>query len=159
MYKLLYFIVALIPLIECHYEVPKPTIEVLKPKGFKVSIPDEEGITLFAFHGNVNREMDGLEAGDMSKDILKKHKGKWTFFERKLKLKKGDAVYFWLFVIKNGLGYRLDDASFVYNGKKFCRCESMFLCTLFLIFTSLILPTFHYILLFTRSNITLFIFT
>lgn len=117
MYKLLCFALTLLPLIECQYEVPKPVIEVLKPKGFRVSIPDEEGITLFAFHGNVNREMDGLEAGDMSKDILKKRKGKWTFFEKKLKLKKGDTVYFWLYVIKDGLGYRLDDASFTYNGK------------------------------------------
>lgn len=117
MNQLLCVAAALMPLIKCQYEVPEPTIEVLKPKGFKVSIPDEDGITLFAFHGNVNRQMDNLEAGDMSKDILKKYKGKWTFFERKLKLKKGDTVYFWLFVIKDGLGYRLDDASFVYNGE------------------------------------------
>lgn len=117
MYKLVCFAFMLIPLIECQYKVPNPRVEVLKPKGFKVSIPDEEGITLFAFHGNVNQEMDGLEAGDMSKDILKKHKGRWTFFERKLKLKKGDTVYFWLYVIKDGLGHRLDDGYFVYNGK------------------------------------------
>lgn len=118
MNALLCFALALMPLIKCQYEVPEPTIEVLKPKGFRVSIPDEEGISLFAFHGNVNREMDGLEAGDMSKDILRKRDGRWTFFEKKLKLKKGDTVYFWLFVIRDGLGYRLDDASFVYNGKR-----------------------------------------
>lgn len=127
MYIVLCSVLLLVPLIECYYEVPNPSIEVLKPKGFKVSIPDEEGITLFAFHGNVNSEMDGLEAGDMSKDILKKHKGKWTFHERKLKLKKGDTVYFWLFVIKDGLGYRLDDGIFVYNGKKIGFVYKMFI--------------------------------
>lgn len=129
--QLLFLALSLIPLIKCQYEVPKPTIEVLKPKGFKVSILDEDGISLFAFHGNVNREMDGLEAGDMSKDILKKHKGRWTFFERKLKLKKGDTVYFWLYVLKDGLGYRLDDASFVYNGKRYF---FVFLYPLYLLF-------------------------
>lgn len=111
------FATALLPLVKCQYEVPEPTIEVLKPKGFKVSIPDDEGITLFAFHGNVNKEMDGLEAGEMSKDILKKKDGRWTFFEKKLRLKKGDTVYFWLFVIRDGLGYRYDDGTFVYNGE------------------------------------------
>lgn len=99
------------------YELPEPTIEVLKPKGFRVSIPDEEGIQLFAFHGNVNKEMDGLEAGDMSKDVLKKRNGRWVFEERKLKLKKGDTVYYWLFVIKDGLGYRLDDRAYVFEGE------------------------------------------
>jgi len=32
------------------YEVTKAKIEVFYPKGFEVSIPDEEGISLFAFH-------------------------------------------------------------------------------------------------------------
>lgn len=99
------------------YELPEPTIEVLKPKGLRVSIPDEEGVQLFAFHGNVNKEMDGLEAGDMSKDILKKRNGRWVFEERKLRLKKGDTVYYWLFVIKDGLGYRLDDRAYVFDGE------------------------------------------
>lgn len=130
MYQVLCFALILVPLIQCNYEFPKPLIEVLKPKGFKVSIPDEEGITLFAFHGKVNEEMDGLEAGDMSKDILKKRKGRWTFFERKLKLKKGDKVYFWLYVIKDGLGYRLDDGLFVYNGKQKYHCFLIYICRL-----------------------------
>lgn len=133
--QLLFLALSLMPLIKCQYEVPEPTIEVLKPKGFKVSIPDEDGISLFAFHGTVNREMDGLEAGDMSRDILKKHRGKWTFFEKKLKLKKGDTVYFWLYVLKDGLGYRLDDASFTYNGERdFLHFGILFICFSFLFF-------------------------
>lgn len=103
--------------VKCEYEVPQPSIEVSKPKGFRVSIPDEEGIQLFAFHGAINRELDGLEAGDMSKDVLKKRNGRWTFHERKLKLKKGDTLYYWLFVIKDGLGYRLDDGIYTFKGK------------------------------------------
>lgn len=101
----------------CHYEVPEPRIEVLRPKGFRVSIPDEHGVQLFAFHGNVNKEMDGLEAGHMSKDVLKKRGGRWVFEEKKLRLKKGDVVYYWLYVLKDGLGYRLDDGVFEYSGK------------------------------------------
>lgn len=48
------------------YAVPKARIEVLHPKGFSVSIPDTPGIQMFAFHGNLNSPMDGLEAGQFS---------------------------------------------------------------------------------------------
>lgn len=102
------------------YEIPEPKIDVLKPRGFRISIPHEDGIRIFSFHGNVNKEMDGLEAGDMSQDILQQRNGRWTFEEPKTKLKKGDIVYYWLYIEKDGLGYRLDDASFVFNGELMC---------------------------------------
>ncbi|XP_076264087.1 beta-1,3-glucan-binding protein 2-like [Rhynchophorus ferrugineus] len=93
------------------YEVPKPKIEV-HPKGFTVAIPDEEGISLFAFHGNINKPMADLEAGQFSKDILRKKNHEWVFNETRTKLKEGDVIYYWLFVIKDGLGYRYDDGQY-----------------------------------------------
>lgn len=48
------------------YVVPKPTIKVLEPSGFRVSIPDDEGIQLFAIHANINKPMDGLEGNFFS---------------------------------------------------------------------------------------------
>lgn len=101
------------------YEVPKATIEVYYPKGFEVSIPHEEGITLFAFHGKLNEEMEGLEAGTWARDIVKMKNGRWTFRDREAKLKPGDILYYWTYVIYNGLGYREDDGVFAvsaYNG-------------------------------------------
>ncbi|XP_065362264.1 gram-negative bacteria-binding protein 3-like [Calliphora vicina] len=95
------------------YEVPTAKIEVFYPKGFEVSIPHEEGITLFAFHGKLNEEMDGLEAGTWSRDILKPKDGRWIFRDRLTKLKLGDTLYYWTYVIYNGLGYREDDGVFV----------------------------------------------
>ncbi|XP_011176860.2 gram-negative bacteria-binding protein 3 [Zeugodacus cucurbitae] len=97
------------------YEVPKAKIDVFHTKGFEVSIPDEEGITLFAFHGKLNEEMDGLEAGTWARDITKAKNGRWTFRDKNTKLKLGDTLYYWTYVIYNGLGYREDDGVYVVN--------------------------------------------
>lgn len=43
--------------VDSNYEFPPVLIEVLTPRGFQVSIPDSPGIQLFAFHGNINKEM------------------------------------------------------------------------------------------------------
>lgn len=98
------------------YTVPKAKIEVFYPKGFEVSIPHEEGITLFAFHGKLNEEMEGLEAGTWARDIVKMKNGRWTFRDRQAVLKPGDVLYYWTYVIYNGLGYREDDGAYVVSG-------------------------------------------
>ncbi|XP_073823128.1 gram-negative bacteria binding protein 3 [Musca autumnalis] len=95
------------------YEVPTATIEVFYPKGFQVSIPHEEGITLFAFHGKLNEEMDGLEAGTWARDIVKPKNGRWIFRDRITQLQLGDTLYYWTYVIYKGLGYREDDGVYV----------------------------------------------
>nr|XP_022908352.1 beta-1,3-glucan-binding protein-like [Onthophagus taurus] len=89
------------------YIVPEPTIEVFHPKGFTVSIPDDGEIKLFAFHGKINEEFDGREAGTFARDITLAKNGKWTFTDRNTRLKKGDIIYYWLYVINknDNLGY------------------------------------------------------
>jgi len=98
------------------YEVPAAKIDVYYPKGFEVSIPDEPGITLFAFHGKLNEEMEGLEAGTWARDIVKAKNGRWTFRDKITQLKIGDTLYYWTYVIYNGLGYREDDGVYVVRG-------------------------------------------
>lgn len=71
-------------------------------------MPDD-GFSLFAFHGKLNEEMEGLEAGHWSRDITKAKEGKWIFRDRNAQLKIGDKIYFWTYVIKDGLGYRQDN--------------------------------------------------
>ncbi|XP_004518427.1 gram-negative bacteria-binding protein 3 [Ceratitis capitata] len=108
-----YLTVAAVNATSLGYEVPRAKIEVFFPKGFEVSIPHEEGITLFAFHGKLNEEMEGLEAGTWSRDIVRVKNGRWTFRERNAKLRIGDTLYYWTYVIKDGLGYREDNGVFV----------------------------------------------
>ena len=80
------------------------------------SFPDD-GFSLFAFHGNLNVEMEGLEAGQWARDITKPKDGVWTFRDRNVELKIGDKIYFWTYVIKNGLGYRQDNGEWTVTGK------------------------------------------
>ncbi|XP_041986491.1 beta-1,3-glucan-binding protein 1-like isoform X3 [Aricia agestis] len=109
-------------LISCLYliganglEVPSAMLEAIYPKGLRVSIPDD-GFSLFAFHGKKNEEMDGLEAGHWSKDITKPKGGRWTFRDKDAKLKVGDKIYYWTYVIYNGLGYREDNGEWTVTG-------------------------------------------
>ncbi|XP_063234625.1 beta-1,3-glucan-binding protein 1-like [Bacillus rossius redtenbacheri] len=99
-----------------YYTVPEPTLEALKPKGLRVSIPDEPGVQLFAFHGNVNKPMEGLEGGHLSRDILKPKNGRWVFEDPRVRLKLNDTIYFWLYVQVDGLGYRRDDQKWTVTG-------------------------------------------
>lgn len=97
------------------YEAPPATLEAIHPKGLRVSVPDE-GFSLFAFHGKLNEEMEGLEAGHWSRDITKPKNGRWIFRDRNAALKIGDKIYFWTFVIKDGLGYRQDNGEWTVEG-------------------------------------------
>ncbi|CAG4946619.1 unnamed protein product [Parnassius apollo] len=90
------------------YVVPPAKLEAIHPQGLRVSIPDD-GFSLFAFHGKLNEEMNGLEAGHWSRDITKAKNNRWIFSDKNAKLKLGDTIYFWTYVIKDGLGYRQDN--------------------------------------------------
>lgn len=101
------------------YQVPDPTI-VTHPRGFEVSIPDDDGVQLFAFHGNINKPLEGWAAGTFSRDVLKKTKDRWVFKDKRTRLHPGDTIYYWLFVIKDNLGYRYDDGVYTVPGKCLC---------------------------------------
>ncbi|EFA01998.1 beta-1,3-glucan-binding protein 2 [Tribolium castaneum] len=95
-----------------HYNVPRPSIQAFRPRGFKVSIPHTEGIQLFAFHGNINKPLHGLEAGQFSQDVLQREGDEWVFQDSSAKLNVGDKIYYWLFIIKEDLGYRYDHGEY-----------------------------------------------
>ncbi|CAB0004746.1 unnamed protein product [Nesidiocoris tenuis] len=95
------------------FEFPPHKIELLTPTGFRVSVPDVPGATLFAVHINFNHEMEGLEAGDVAVDIIKKKNGRWTYTNKNRRLKPGDKLYYWLYLIVDKLGHRLDDQEFL----------------------------------------------
>lgn len=91
------------------YTPPQATVQALHPTGLRISIPDEHGITLVAFHVKFNEDFDGLEAGHIAKDILKVRNGQWTYQDRHTQLKRDDIVYYWVHVVYQGLGYNLID--------------------------------------------------
>lgn len=103
------------------YSIPTATIKVFESKGFSVSIPDSSGLRLFAFHGNLNSNLESLAGGTFSMDVLQPENGLWIFKDASAKLKIGDVINYWLFVEKDGLGYRQDLQKFVVKGKLLCR--------------------------------------
>lgn len=88
-----------------------PLVEGLSPKGLRVSIPDEKGIQLFAFHGKVNSRIRKLETGTMSKDIMQPTNGRWVYENFDIQLRIGDIVHYWIFVQINGFGHRIENLS------------------------------------------------
>ncbi|KAL6434020.1 hypothetical protein ACFW04_005876 [Cataglyphis niger] len=107
------------------YTPPMVTVEPLHPVGLRMSIPDEHGITLVAFHVKFNEDFDGLEAGQIAKDILKVRNGRWTYQDRHTELKRDDIIYYWIHVVYQGLGYNKIDQShrvvdfYNYDGTKY----------------------------------------
>uniref|UniRef100_A0A146KLX9 Beta-1,3-glucan-binding protein n=1 Tax=Lygus hesperus TaxID=30085 RepID=A0A146KLX9_LYGHE len=107
--------VFLLPLINGDdFTFPAPCIEILFPKGLRISIPDVEGSTLFAVHIKINEEFEGgLEAGHIARDVVIKKNGRWTFYEKHIRFKTGDRIYFWLYLIVDGLGKQLLNQEYV----------------------------------------------
>ncbi|KAG4076072.1 hypothetical protein HA402_010867 [Bradysia odoriphaga] len=99
------------------YEIPPPYVEVLT-KGFRVSIPDEPGITLFGFHGNINKRFYGNEEGDLRQDVLRARNGVWAYENRNRQVMEGDILYFWVYVQHESLGYVLDDQEFRFTFRR-----------------------------------------
>ncbi|XP_001361165.3 gram-negative bacteria-binding protein 3 [Drosophila pseudoobscura] len=98
------------------YSVPKATVKVNSPKGFEVSIPDEPGITLFAFHGKLNEEMDDLSDQTWATDIVTARNGRWTYRNRSHKLQQGDVLYYWTTARYHGVDYHNYNQRYVVGG-------------------------------------------
>nr|AGK40899.1 GRP3 [Nilaparvata lugens] len=113
------------------YEVPTAIIEVLQPKGFKASIPDEEGMTRYAFHGRINEEFEQTDAGQFAADVLKpssKNDGFWTYTNRHVNLKIGDVIHYWIQVEKDGVSYSRVSLSYEVKDNKTCDRTAEFHC-------------------------------
>ncbi|XP_015186521.1 PREDICTED: beta-1,3-glucan-binding protein 1-like [Polistes dominula] len=103
-----YFITLLINVnISFAYTPPSATVEPLYPKGLRISVPHEQGITLVAYHVKFNDDFYSLEAGVISIDIIKSRNGRWVYEDHTTELKEGDVIYFWVHVVYQGLGYNL----------------------------------------------------
>lgn len=87
------------------YQVPEATVKVNSPQGFEVSIPAEPGVSLFAFHGKVNEEMDDLGDQTWAADIVSPRNGRFTYRNRNHRLQPGDILYYWTTARYNGVDH------------------------------------------------------
>lgn len=112
MYRFVFFLFCTFSVVVRAYKVPYANIEIIKPKGFKVSIPAQNGDTLFAFHGNLNKRIMSGESGMWSVEITEVENKRFTFTDPKSNLKVGDTMYYWTYVVNNGFGYKREGGSF-----------------------------------------------
>jgi hypothetical protein len=66
---------------------------------------------------NVNKELNGLEAGQIARDIIKPKNGRWVYQDDRLRLNIGDVLYYWLYVQYEGLGYQKLDQTWKVAGE------------------------------------------
>lgn len=91
------------------YTLPQPLFEQLQPKGLKISIPDTPGLQLFAFHGNINKEISSPKPGEISGDVYRAKNGRWTLKKPNVELRKGDVIHYWIYAQVNGAPYFKDN--------------------------------------------------
>ncbi|KAK9891872.1 hypothetical protein WA026_017358 [Henosepilachna vigintioctopunctata] len=95
-------------LFNCDFTFPDVKLEAFKPKGFRVSIPETNGVKLFAFHANKNKNLSLLETGEFHKEINNPKLNGWSFSNPDMELSIGDKVYYWVFIQHGNNGYRQD---------------------------------------------------
>ncbi|KAH8280304.1 hypothetical protein KR018_002305, partial [Drosophila ironensis] len=98
------------------YQVPEASVKVNSPQGFEVSIPAEPGVSLFAFHGKLNEEMDDLSDQTWAADIVTPRNGRWVYRNRQQRLQKGDVLYYWTTARHHGVDYHNYNRKYVVGG-------------------------------------------
>lgn len=88
------------------------TIQALKPKGLRASIPDDAKISLFVFQGHLNRAIGRTDVGSITGEVLEAKNGRWTFEDPSLELKVGDVINYYVVVSAERAGYIKDNLSF-----------------------------------------------
>ncbi|XP_038206219.1 uncharacterized protein LOC119828190 [Zerene cesonia] len=95
------------------FSIPDVTIQAFKPKGIRVSIPDVSSISLFVFHGNINKGINNTDVGQISGEITAPTSGIWVYENLDIVLKLNDVIHYYVYVVINRKGYVKDNLVFV----------------------------------------------
>lgn len=88
------------------YTIPDPKVELLSPKGLRISIPHENGIALVGFHVNINTPIGLLQPGQFDADITSPTNGRWTYDITNAFVDPGDKISFWIHVQYGNYAFR-----------------------------------------------------
>ncbi|XP_055903000.1 gram-negative bacteria-binding protein 1-like [Eupeodes corollae] len=88
------------------YTIPDPKVQILSPKGLRISIPHENGIVLVGYHININKPIALLQPGDYIGDITNPSNGQWVFEIRNAFIDPGDKINFWVHVQYGSYAFR-----------------------------------------------------
>ncbi|KAH8267859.1 hypothetical protein KR026_009462 [Drosophila bipectinata] len=76
------------------YKTPTPRVELLE-NGFRISIPDENGVKLVAFNANRNKNFTSFNQGQYTVRLTKPQNGRWTSEFMSVPLRAHDVLYLW----------------------------------------------------------------
>jgi len=82
----------------------KAAVSTLSSGGLRFAIDDVPGATLAAVHYSVNSPLAGTQPGRWNFDIRSKSGNTWVHENPRVRANPGDTVYYWVYVIINGLG-------------------------------------------------------
>ncbi|XP_055855485.1 beta-1,3-glucan-binding protein-like [Episyrphus balteatus] len=80
------------------YTVPDASVEILKPKGFRISLPHEEGINEVSFNVKINQRINIYQPGDFAAIITERTDNVWAFDNINSRVKVGDQINYWVHV-------------------------------------------------------------
>lgn len=80
------------------YTVPDATVQILKPKGFRLSLPHEDGISEVSFNIKINQRINLYQPGDFAAIITERTGDVWAFDNINTKIKTGDVINYWVHV-------------------------------------------------------------
>ncbi|XP_055903003.1 beta-1,3-glucan-binding protein-like [Eupeodes corollae] len=94
------------------YTVPDATVEIIKPKGFRLSLPNENGISEVSFNVKINQRINLYQPGDFAAIIKERTNDVWAFDNINTIVKPGDEINYWVHV-RFGNGKNLREVGIV----------------------------------------------
>ncbi|KAF5280021.1 hypothetical protein FQA39_LY05402 [Lamprigera yunnana] len=111
MHKLLYafLLMNIVFSTKSDYQIPAPEI-LISHNALKISIADENGIELFYLQGRLHKRNG--QVFEIVLETREKTNGRWVLIDRDDTFEVGDSITYWMYVKKNGLGYRAPYANY-----------------------------------------------
>jgi len=97
----------------CNDTISPPKIIAYEPHGIRISLTDTDGVSEFFFWGNVNKELEGTDLGDITLGAFEPNDdGQWVIEDEEIPLKRGDVIHYILFVKIHGVMRKLERMSY-----------------------------------------------
>lgn len=80
------------------YKIPIANVDILIPKGFRLSLPHEEGLSQISFNIKINNPINLYQPGDFAAIITEQTGDIWAYDNINTLVKIGDNINYWVHV-------------------------------------------------------------
>ncbi|KAF5294932.1 hypothetical protein FQR65_LT10644 [Abscondita terminalis] len=81
------------------YQIPDANVIISQPKGFKISIPGNEGIQKVTFYASINKELKENAKDLVRKEVVNPLNGFWMIEDNNIAWNIGDVLYYQIKVV------------------------------------------------------------